>query len=133
MPNSPETNRLDLGVWVALQSKVETIHKGKVMQSDELSKSVNQAFLEIDESVLDRVHDRWKLVLDLIIAGKGTNEGVEEHRGTLNRLLLQSKDLPTIPDSVKVDGYYSLSEDEEDSDDVDVSAMDEVDRLYDRC
>ena len=79
------------------------------------------------------MHDRWKLVLDLIVAGKGKNEVVEEHRGTLNRLLLQSNDLPTIPDSVKVDGYYSLSEDEEDSDDVDVIAMDEVDRLYDRC
>ena len=29
--NSPETNMLDLGVWTALQSKVKTIHCGKVM------------------------------------------------------------------------------------------------------
>ena len=47
VPNSPETNMLDLGVWMALQSKVEFIHKGKVIQSNELSNSVHQAFSEI--------------------------------------------------------------------------------------
>ena len=31
VPNSPETNMLDLGVWMALQSFVEAIHKDRVM------------------------------------------------------------------------------------------------------
>ena len=31
VPQSPETNMLDLGVWVSLQSHVERIHKNKVM------------------------------------------------------------------------------------------------------
>ena len=107
---------LDLGVWMALQSKVEEIHCGKVMQSNELSKSVHQAFSEITPEMLRNVHERWKLVLHLILSGKGTNEVVEEHRGKINRSLLESKDLPTIPASVKIDGYYSLSDDDEGGD-----------------
>ena len=66
VPNSPETNTLDLGVWMTLQSLVESIHRGKVMQSDELSKSVHQAFSHISEGILASVYERWKLVLHLI-------------------------------------------------------------------
>ena len=86
--------------------------------------------------ILQNVHDRWKLVLHLIESGKGTNEVVEEHRGKLNRSLLESKDFPTIPETVKVDGYYSLSDDDEDDpNDVEqaASALELVERLYDRC
>ena len=32
VPNSPELNILDLGVWMSVQSKVEEIHKTKVME-----------------------------------------------------------------------------------------------------
>ena len=108
---------LDLGVWVALQSKVETIHRGKVMHSDELSSSVKEAFSFVTPDVLTSVHNRWKLVLDLIISSKGTNEVVEAHRGHLNQSLLEAKDLPMIPAMVKLDGYYSLSDGDEDEDD----------------
>ena len=51
VPNSPETNMLVLGVWVALQSLVEKMHFGKVMQGDELSKTVMK--------VLDRSQKRF--------------------------------------------------------------------------
>ena len=117
VPNSPETNMLDLGVWVALQSKVEEIHRGKVLQSNELAISVNQAFDSISSDILSLVHDRWRLVLRLIVSGRGTNEVVEEHRGALNKKLLTPDDLPKIPDSVKLDGYISLSSDSEDDSD----------------
>ena len=40
VPLSPELNLLDLGVWMVLQSYVEVIHQGKVMQSDELANSI---------------------------------------------------------------------------------------------
>ena len=95
---------LDLGVWVALQSVVESIHKGKVMQCDELAKSVITAFNSIDASVFDKVHERWKLVLHLIMSGKGTNEVVEQHRG-LNKKLT---DLPTTDDDEDEDQEYGL-------------------------
>ena len=136
VPNSPETNMLDLGVWASLQSKVEILHRGKVMQSDELSKTVHQAFNEITSDVLTKVHERWKMVLHLIVSGKGTNEVVEEHRGKMNRSLLEEKDLPTIPNTIKLDGYYSLTEDE-DEDDAGKEKNDKgseyVERLYDKC
>ena len=81
VPHSPETNMLDLGVWMALQSRVEDIHKRKVMKHDDLAKSVETAFGATDQTMLIKVHDRWKLVLRLIIAGNGTNELVEKCRG----------------------------------------------------
>ena len=81
VPNSPETNMLDFGVWMVFQLVVERIHKGKVMQSDELAKSLMTASNNIDTSVFEKVHERWKLILHLIMSGKGTNEVVEQHRG----------------------------------------------------
>ena len=113
VPNSPETNMLDLGVWVSLQSIVENIHKGKVMQSDVLSNSVQEAFPLISSRVLDKVHSRWKLVLQLLVSGKGMNEVVEEHRGLKKKAML--KDLPVIPDCKDAKGYIS-SDDEAESD-----------------
>ena len=97
VPHSPETNMLDLGVWMSLQSKVEIEHRRKVMHRDVLAASVEKAFWgrTLDKSILHRVHERWKLVLDLIIAGKGTNNLVESHRG----LKVKLHDLPKVPDS----------------------------------
>ena len=105
VPNSPETNMLDLGVWVSLQSIVENIHKGKVMQSDVLSQSVEEAFRYISSTVLDKVHSRWKLVLQLLVSGEDTNEVVEEHRGLKKSAML--KDFPSIPDCKVAKGYVS--------------------------
>ena len=49
----------------------------------------------LDQSILRRVHERWKLVLDLIVVGNGTNNLVESHRGLKAKL----DDLPEVPDS----------------------------------
>ena len=104
MPNSPETNMLDLGVWAALQSLVEFLHKEKVMQPDHLNTTIFQAFEKISSEILSKVHERWKLVLKLIVAGKGTNDLVEKHRGLKSKLL----DLPTLPDDS--DGLDEVSD-----------------------
>ena len=100
VPNSPETNMLDLGVWMALQSLVEKLHFGKVMQSDELTKTVMDAFSRISGDILTRVYERWKLTLKLIVSGKGTNEVVEDYRGKEKPL-----ELPTVPDSECEKGF----------------------------
>ena len=68
--------------------------KSNVMQCDELGKSVITAFNSIDACVFDKLHERWKLVLHLIMSGKGTNEDVEQHC----RLDKKLTDLPTIAD-----------------------------------
>ena len=104
VPNSPETNMLDLGVWMSIQSLVEKLHQGKVMRSDELSRSVTIAFNQVSSEVLQKIYDRWKLTFQLIKSGKGTNEVVEEYRGSSRKPFVFA-DLPTVPDSECVKGY----------------------------
>ena len=95
VPHSPETNMLDLGVWMALQCHMEQIHKERVMRNDILACSVSEAYTKVDHMVLTRVYERWKLVLRLIIAGKGTNNLVESHRSLRANLV----SLPTLPEA----------------------------------
>ena len=127
----PRNQYVGSGVWMALQSKVESIHKGKVMQSEELSRSVHQAFDEISENILCRVYERWKMVLHLIRSGKGTNEVIEEHRGKLNQSLLDVDKLPTIPDSVKLDKYEAGDSDSDDSEVLVTGGQDALERHFD--
>ena len=96
VPCSSELNLLDLGEWMSLQSYIETIHCGKVMQSDELANSVKLAFDGISKEVLVNVYKQWKMVLQLTVSGKGTNEIVEKHRWSLTKDL---SNLPSVPDS----------------------------------
>ena len=97
VPNSPETNMLDLGTWLSLQSKVELSHRNKVMHKDVLAATVEKCWNDIDmnEDILNKVHERWKVVLELIVKGKGSNNLVEKHHGLKSKLL----DMPEVPDS----------------------------------
>lgn len=86
--NSPETNILDLGIWVILQSLVEYMHKSRRMNEDSLAETVEKAWGMIDASVkFLLVIDRWKRVLGLIILGKGDNHLVETCRGLRKSLV----------------------------------------------
>jgi hypothetical protein len=79
---SPETNMLDLGAWMSIQSYVDYLHRMKTMRADALSKSVEKAFKNLDGAKkLKKIVDWWKLVLYLIIAGNGTNKLVEKCHG----------------------------------------------------
>ena len=116
VPHSPETNLLDLGVWMATQSHTEYLHKRKVMQADSLADSVTAAYEEINGNILESVHKRWKLVLELIIAGKGSNNLVESARGLKVNLasLPQVSDLDSDDDDVVRD-LIKKAEDEHDA------------------
>ena len=85
---------LDLGVWMAVQAHTEYLHKKKVMQPYALSLSVYDVYIKIEAGVLRKVHERWKLVLKLILARKGSNNLVESHRG----LKANIADLTSVPD-----------------------------------
>ena len=94
VPQSPETNMLDLGAWMTIQSEVEYLHRHRMMNEDALAASVMQAFDEFDGyTKLEAIAKRWELVLDLIQEGKGGNELVETNRGTLTKTL-RGKRLP---------------------------------------
>ena len=63
------------------------------------------------------------MVLRLIRAGKGTNELVDEHRGKLNRSLLDEDKLPSVPDSFTcVSGDEASKEDSDEEMEAEVNS-----------
>lgn len=86
VPNSPDTNLLDLGYWATLQAMVERMHRLKRMDPDVLAETVYEAFSLLDPVKIERVYQRWEYVLDLIIKGEGTNDLVEKNRGLTKSL-----------------------------------------------
>ena len=82
VPNSPETNMLDLGIWMSLQSLIEKIHKQSLLKSEYLDKSVQKAWHAFGGfTTFMEVAERWRKVLDLIIEDNGGNDKVESCRG----------------------------------------------------
>jgi hypothetical protein len=91
VPNSPDTNLLDLGMWSTHQSLVERMHRLKRMDADALSRTVFEAFDLIDPGKIEHIYSKWEYVLDLIVKGEGTNDLVKMNRGL-------SKSLDDLPD-----------------------------------
>ena len=83
VPNSPETNLLDLGVWRALQSRVEKISFQHRFDSDVLAGSVQEAWEEFPVETIGKVYKKWLRVLELIKLDDGGNRYVEQLRGSL--------------------------------------------------
>ena len=128
--HSPETNMLDLRVWMSVQSKVEDLHRRKVMHKDVLARSVDHEFWSeaVRPEMLKKVHERWKTVLDLILKGNRTNDYVEKNRGLKAKLENETSDCPNsddknviqslIEEAVEQDNLQmSLSDKEEDWED----------------
>ena len=82
-PHSPESNMLDLCVWMAFQNVVEKQHIGCMKDTNCLAKTVDTAWNDLDPVNLENVWNRWRLVLDLIIDDDGGNRLVESKRGKL--------------------------------------------------
>ena len=94
VPNSPETNMLDLGAWMTIQSMVEELHQQQLMNKDALADAVMQAFVEFDERIkLAVIAACWELILDLILEDNSGNDLIEMKRGMLMKMLL-GKRLP---------------------------------------
>ena len=86
VPRSPETNMLDLGVWMSIQAAVMRVHHNRRCHHDALAKSVDDAWDNyLNEGAFENVHGRLKLVLQSIVKDEGGNRLVEEHRGKLFR------------------------------------------------
>ena len=89
VPNSPETNMLDLGAWMTIQSVVEKLHRQRVMNEDALADTIEEAFDNFDGyTKLAAIARRWELVLDLILDDDGGNDLVETKRGVLTKPLV---------------------------------------------
>jgi hypothetical protein len=89
VPQSPETNMLDLGAWMSIQHVVERLHRNRVMNERALSDTVLEAFDRFDGFMkLGAIARRWELVLDLILEDDGGNNLVETKRGVLTKPLI---------------------------------------------
>ena len=81
---SPETNMLDLGIWMSIQAKVEKMHHMKRCHHDALAKSVETAWESyLDKGAFSCIFKRMRVVLTCIVDDHGGNEKVEDKRGVL--------------------------------------------------
>ena len=78
---SPETNALDLGLWMSIQSSVEKKQFTKTTASDVLAATVQEAWRDLPAATIRKVFERIPKVLDIIIDDQGRNDRVETRRG----------------------------------------------------
>jgi len=84
-PRSPETNMLDLGIWMSLQNIVERLHIFQRHEKNALQRTVYTGFEDMDQIKFEKVAKRIEEVLRLIIADNGGNRLVETNRGRVFR------------------------------------------------
>ena len=86
VPRSPETNMLDLGVWMSIQSAVQRVHHMRRCHHDALAASVHDAWESyLSPKAFYNVHNRLRVVLRCILDDRGGNRLVETKRGKLFR------------------------------------------------
>jgi hypothetical protein len=86
VPRSPETNMLDLGVWMSVQAAVTRAHHMRRCHHDALARSVEDAWNSyLSPDAFKNVHRRLRVVLSCIEEDKGGNSLVEQKRGKLFR------------------------------------------------
>lgn len=86
VPRSPETNMLDLGVWMSIQTAVSKVHIGRRCQHDALALSVEDAWNSyLSANAFRNVYNRLRVVLSCIVEARGDNHLVESKRGKLFR------------------------------------------------
>ena len=121
VPRSPETNMLDLGVWACAQSATEREHLFKCGNADSLERSVKKAWTNlVSLEALTKVHDRFKVVLALIVEDKGKNNLVEKKRGKLFRDMTIPDEEEGVEGQASNEGGSEAALDIEDDDDDDL-------------
>ena len=86
IPRSPETNMLDLGVWMSIQSAVIKAHRNRRCHPDALAKSITDAWEHhLSLKAFENVFARLRVVLRCIVDDDGGNQLVESKRGKLFR------------------------------------------------
>ena len=86
VPRSPETNMLDLGIWMSIQAAVTRVHHKRRCHADALAKSVQDAWDNyLSPNAFKNVHGRLRIVLQCICDDGGGNSLVESKRGKLFR------------------------------------------------
>jgi hypothetical protein len=82
-PRTPESNMLDLGIWMHIQFKVEEKQFSQRSEVNALWRSMQAAWDGISQTALTNVYRRWLKVLDLTEQAGGSNHLVKTQRGRL--------------------------------------------------
>ena len=84
MPIYPETNFLDLGLYMKIQSSVQKVHRGRRCTHADSAKSVSDSWNKsLSVKKFRNLHGRLRVVLFCVVYGKWLNEFVEKKRGKL--------------------------------------------------
>ena len=113
-PRTPESNMLDLGIWMHLQSLVEEKHFGRRVHAESLWKTMQSVWDIISAQALTNVYARWIKVLDLIIEGEGSSHLVEKKRGRFFSVPSDEAEVFDGAEDGDVDGSDAEGEDEDD-------------------
>ena len=82
VPRSPETNVLDLGIWMSLQSAVEKEHHGRRCDADALDETVMKVWGDVaSEDAFKNVFGKLPTIYANIKNCSGGNDTVESNRG----------------------------------------------------
>ena len=72
VPRSPETNMLDLGVWMSIQNAVERMHRGQRFAHDALAKSIKDTWQSyLSTTAFSNVCKWLRVVLKCILDDDG--------------------------------------------------------------
>ena len=84
VPRSPETNMMDLGVWMSIQAAVTRVHHNRRCHVDASATSIEDAWTGcLSEKAFKNVHRRMKIFLQSVVKDEGGSKSVEEHQGKL--------------------------------------------------
>ena len=82
VPRSPETNVLDLGIWMSLQSAVEKEHRGQKNDASALDKTVMKVWANVaSKEAFLNVFGKLPVIYNNIKRSRGGNNLVETRRG----------------------------------------------------
>lgn len=129
VPRSPETNMLDLGIWMSIQTAVMKAHRLRRCQDHALARSVEDAWNSyLSKDAFINVHGRLKVVLRCIVDDNGGNNLVESKRGKLFRDATII-DLTNDEDTVNGGEHEADNDDNNDANILDISDDDSLGSL----
>jgi hypothetical protein len=70
-PRSPDTNVLDLGLWNAIQSRVDETHRTRTIQAESLAESTKTAWAGLPIQTITNVFGKLPNIWEKIIESGG--------------------------------------------------------------
>jgi hypothetical protein len=68
-PRSPDSNVLDLGLWMAIQSNVDYIHQTMTISTDSVAKATQKAWSQLSKEIIGNVFGKLPEIWTHMAAG----------------------------------------------------------------